>query len=282
MSGKDAAAVARVAGYVRVSQERNARSGYGLDAQEAEVRRYAEYKGLKGVRFYREAGVSGYLPAASLHSTARQTGDRTRPELGRLLAAARAGELDVVIFPSIDRAGRSVKDIIEIDAVLRKAGVEIVFLREGIDTSTPTGELYRNIMAAVAQFEGKLIYERMSKGRRRKAAEGGYVGGWLPYGYRLEDGRAVVAPKEARVVRRVFRWRAEGRSLRWIASRLNSDGAKTQRDGRWHVSTVRSILGNRFYTGRIEFEGELIQAQHDAIVSDVLYPKTADVNGHSG
>ena len=167
---------ARAAGYIRVSQERNARNGYGLDAQEAEVRRYAEYKGLRRVGFYREAGASGY--------------ERERPELERLLADAKAGKLDVVVFPSIDRAGRSVKDIIEIDATLRAAGVDIVFLREGIDTSTLTGELYRNIMAAVAQFEGRLIYERMSKGKRRKAAEGGYTGGWLPYGYRLEDGRA--------------------------------------------------------------------------------------------
>jgi site-specific DNA recombinase len=268
-----------VAGYIRVSQERNARNGYGLDAQEAEVRRYAEYKELERVRFYREAGVSGYLTAASLHSAGRQTSDRTRPELERLLADAKAGKLDVVVFPSIDRAGRSVKDIIEIDAVLREAGVDIVFLREGIDTSTPTGELYRNIMAAVAQFEGRLIYERMSKGKRRKAAEGGYTGGWLPYGYRLENGRAAVVAQEARVVERVFRWRAQGKTLEWIASRLNADGVKTQRNGRWRVSTVRGMLANRFYTGRVEFEGELIRAQHDAAVTDMLFRQVASRNG---
>jgi len=170
----------RAAGYIRVSQERNARNGYGLDAQESDITRHVEYKRLGLVGIYREAGVSGY--------------ERERPELERLLADAKAGKFDVVVFPSIDRTGRSVKDVIEIDAALRDAGVDIVFLREGIDTSTPTGELYRNIMAAVAQFEGRLIYERMSKGKRRKAAEGGYTGGWLPYGYRLENGRAVVRP----------------------------------------------------------------------------------------
>jgi site-specific DNA recombinase len=258
---------ARAAGYVRVSQERNARNGYGLDAQEAEVRRFAEYKGLRRVRFYREAGASGY--------------ERERPELERLLADAKKGMFDVAVFPSIDRAGRSVKDVIEIDAALREAGVDIVFLREGIDTATPTGELYRNIMAAVAQFEGRLIYERMSKGKRRKAAEGGYTGGWLPYGYRLDDGRAVVVAGEARVVEGVFHWRAKGRSLRWIAGRLNGNGAKTQRNGKWHVSTVRNMLGNRFYTGRVEFEGELIRAQHDAIVSDVLFRRATGRRGGS-
>ena len=45
----------RAAGYVRVSQERNARNGYGLDAQESDIRRYAEYKGLRSAGVYREA-----------------------------------------------------------------------------------------------------------------------------------------------------------------------------------------------------------------------------------
>lgn len=257
----------RAAGYVRVSQERNARNGYGLEAQQADIQRFVDYKRLRRVRFYREAGASGY--------------ERERPELERLLADAKAGEFDVVVFPSIDRAGRSVKDVIEIDAALREAGVDIVFLREGIDTATPTGELYRNIMAAVAQFEGRIIYERMSKGKRRKAAEGGYTGGWLPYGYRLEAGRVVVVREEARVVDRIFRWRARGLSFDAICKRLNESDTKTKRNGQWRVSTLMGMLANRFYTGRVEFDGEPIRAQHDAIVSDVLFRQAASRNGHS-
>ena len=82
-----------------------------------------------------------------------------------------------------DRAARSVTDMIDIDAALREANVAVVFVREGVDTSSPTGQFFRNICASVAQFEGKLIYERLPKGRRRKAEQGGYTGGPLPYGY---------------------------------------------------------------------------------------------------
>ena len=116
----------RAAGYIRVSQERNARNGYGLGAQEQDIKRYADYRRLALQPIYREAGASGY--------------ERGRPELERMLADAEAGAFQVAIFPSIDRAGRSVRDVIDIDAKLRAAGVDIVFLREGIDTSTPTGE----------------------------------------------------------------------------------------------------------------------------------------------
>jgi site-specific DNA recombinase len=260
-------AMRRAVGYIRVSQERNARNGYGLAAQENEIGRFVEYRGLQLAGTYREAGASGY--------------ERERPELDRLLADAREGRFDVVVFPSIDRAGRSVKDVIEIDAMLRQCGVEIVFLRENIDTSTPTGELYRNIMAAVAQFEGRLMYERMSKGKRRKAAAGGYTGGYLPYGYRREAGRVVVDRDEARVVERIFRWRGAGVTVKEIVRRLNQNGTRTKRGGHWSWGTVKGILANRFYTGRVEFEGRLVRAQHDAIVADVVFDQAGGVNGET-
>ncbi|MCI0548052.1 MAG: recombinase family protein, partial [Candidatus Rokubacteria bacterium] len=87
---------------------------------EQEVRRFVEYKGWTLVDLYREEGVSGYK--------------KQRPAMDRLLADAKAGRFDVAVFPSIDRAGRSVRDVIEIDRALRAAGVDTVFLREGVDT----------------------------------------------------------------------------------------------------------------------------------------------------
>jgi hypothetical protein len=78
-------------------------------------------------------------------------------------------------------------------------------------------------------------------------------------------------PEEAEVVERIFRWAAEGRSLPWIPARLRDEEARTRNGGRWRPSTIRGMLRNRFYTGRVEFEGELIRARHAAIVSDVLF-----------
>jgi len=108
--------VKRAAGHVRVSQERNVQDCYGLASQEADVRRLAKYMRFVLVDIYREEGASGYLPAASLRSARRRTKHRMRPELERFLADAKAGRWDVAVFPSIDRAGRSVRDVIEIDA----------------------------------------------------------------------------------------------------------------------------------------------------------------------
>ena len=188
---------ARAGGYIRVSQERNV-DRHGLDAQRADVDRYVEFMRWELAEVYREEGASGYR--------------RERPELERMLADAAAGRFDVAVFPSIDRIARSVKDTIEIEKRLRGSGVSVVFVREGIDTATPVGEFFRNVMSSIAEFEGHLMHERMLKGLRAKAAQGGWTGTWLPYGYRAVEGRAVVVGSEAKVVRRVFRWKAAGRS----------------------------------------------------------------------
>jgi len=260
--GVDAGSARRVAGYVRVSKERNLEK-FGMDAQIAGVVKYVKYRGWGQAKIYRENGVSGYT--------------RDRPALERLLGDARAGKLDVVIFPSIDRAARSVTDMIDIDAALREANVAIIFVREGVDTSSPTGQFFRNICASVAQFEGKLIYERLSKGWRRKAEQGGYTGGPLPYGYRHEKGRAVVVPAEAETVRLVFRMRLDGKSYREIAGELRSRGVKTKLGGRWRYGTVGGMLACAFYAGWVKHEGGHVPGSHEPIVSVDTFNRAQDV-----
>lgn len=225
----DADPPVRAAGYIRVSQERAAKNGYSLGAQEQEVRKFADYKGWDLVEVYREEGVSGYK--------------KDRPALDRLLADARAGRFSVVVFPSIDRAGRSVRDVIEIDQTLRACGIATVFLREGVDTSTATGQLFRNIMASLAEFEGRVIYERLSKGKAKKRAEGGYVGGFVPYGFRRSaKGALATVPEEVRVVRQIFKRASEGWSNAEIAEELQTANVPTRMGRPWRPSTVYGVL----------------------------------------
>ena len=98
-----------------------------------------------------------------------------------------------------------------------------------------------------------MIYERLSKGKARKAAEGGYVGGWMPYGFRRgDDGCVAQIPEQVTVLKRIFAWVAEGKPLQWMCDRLQEAGVPTQKARRWRASTIRRILGNPFYAGRTE------------------------------
>jgi DNA invertase Pin-like site-specific DNA recombinase len=100
-----------------------------------------------------------------------------RPELKRLLDLARTG--DTVMVWRLDRLARSIRHLIEIAADLQKRGIHLRSLCDNIDTSTASGELHFHMLAALAQFERRLIQERVTAGLATARAAG-KVGGRKP------------------------------------------------------------------------------------------------------
>ena len=95
---------------------------------------------------------------------------RDRPELNKLLSHIAPG--DVVIVESLSRLGRSTKDLIELVELMRENGVQLVSMKEQIDTGTSAGKLLFTLMSAIAQFERDVIAERTREGLRAARARG--------------------------------------------------------------------------------------------------------------
>lgn len=99
---------------------------------------------------------------------------KNRPELDRLLAQLKAG--DTVIVESLSRLGRSTKNLVELVETFQAKGVQLVSLKESIDTGTPSGKLLFTLMSAIAEFERDVIAERTAEGLRSARAKG-HAGG---------------------------------------------------------------------------------------------------------
>ena len=105
-------------------------------------------------------------------------------------------------------------------------------------------------------------------------------GGTCPYGYTLDEhtNQFKVVSLEANVVRRIFRERIAGRSLRQIANDLTRDSIPTKRGGRWQANTVKTILENIFYTGAYQCQNRVYQNDHEAVITQDLF---AQVNSNT-
>lgn len=255
---------AKVGGYIRVSTLGQAENGSGLADQEETIREFCATNGFELVGVYEDAGVSG------------ANGIEGREALPQLLADLEAGEFEGVVIVRLDRLARDLMLQENILADVRKREGELLSIAEpDLCEDDPSRTLIRQIMGAISEYEKKLIVARLAGGRRRKVKQGGYPGGWVPLGYVVQgegrEAQVVLEPEGAAVVRRVFREYTGGASMREIAEGLQADGVPTKRGGTWAQATVGAIIGNVFYTGQEEVDGEVRRNGHPAIIDGKLF-----------
>lgn len=199
-------------GYCRVSTDRQADEGESLGAQQRTVEGYAMMHGMRLDHVFVERGVSGSKPLAE------------RPEGAKLLSVMKAG--DTIITPKLDRMFRSALDALDSLAKLKESGVSLHMIDLGGDvTGNGISKLVFTILSAVAEAERDRIRERISDVKRDQKARNRYLGGTVPFGWRLGDGGELVAhaPEQAAIHRMVESRRA-GRSLRAIADEMKTEG----------------------------------------------------------
>lgn len=203
-------------GYVRVSTEEQHSSGAGLEAQRRAIRREAKHRGWTIVDIYEDVASGKNM--------------KRRPGLDAALVLLEAGEGDLLVVSKLDRLSRSVSDFARfMEERARKNGWELVVLDLGVDTSTPTGEMFANMMVTLAQWERRIIGERTKDGLAAKRAAG------------VRLGRPAVLPPAT--LRRIRNLRSRGHSFAEIARRLNADGTPTAHPpSKWHPATIKKVV----------------------------------------
>lgn len=222
--------------------------GFSLDAQEQEIRAFAQMRGINIVGKYSDEGKSG-------------KNAEHRPAFNQMMDDIRSKKDNVryVLVFKLSRFARNTSDTAKYLQELASYGVGLLGVKDGIDTSTVTGKMIANIMGAVAEVELENIHEQTLAGRQQKARSGLWNGAQAPYGYVLENKALTICPEEAEIVKEIFRlYTEEGQSIRYITKKLNDDDIKREQRGNTQFSlftdrTVRSILKNPVYEGKIAY-----------------------------
>ena len=174
-----------------------------------------------------------------------------------MLEAIDRGDVRRVVAVKLDRLSRNTKDFLTLLDYCDARKVGIASIVESFDTSTAVGRAIVTVIMAFAELERTQIAERLATGRHTKAGKGEWLGGRIPYGYKVdEENNWSIVANEAEIVRRIFAEFNAGASLSDIAKELNSTQIRTQRGGKWYASTVRYILSNGFYAGLMQYDGQ--------------------------
>lgn len=229
----------RVAAYCRVSTD----SDEQATSYEAQIEHYTDYIQRKPdwtlAGIYADDGISG-------------TNTKKREEFNRMIEDCMAGKIDMIITKSISRFARNTLDCLKYIRQLKDQNISVFFEKEAINTMDAKGEVLLTIMASLAQQESQSLSQNVKLGLQYRYQQGlVQVNHNRFMGYtKDEDGKLIIEPKEAEVVKRIYREYLEGHSLLQIGRGLEKDGILTGAGKqKWRPESVKKILTNEKYIG---------------------------------
>ncbi len=178
------------------------------------------------------------------------TSARKRKQFLQMMKDAEGDRFDTVMTKSISRFARNTVTCLESVRKLKARGINVIFVKEGIDTANSMSEMLLTVLAAFAQNESFSISENVKWGIRKRY-ERGEARWTASYGYRTENKTVVIVPEEAEVVRKIFELYRTGTALPAITQGLNTLGIASPRGKKWTETTVQGILRSERYVGDI-------------------------------
>jgi hypothetical protein len=160
-------------------------------------------------------------------------------------------------------------------------GVSFVSVTQQFNTTTSMGRLTLNVLLSFAQFEREVTSERIRDKIAASKRKGLWVGGNLPLGYEMRDGKIAIVEEEAELVRSIFRRYLELGSVNELLRDLRERNIRTK-TRRLSTGATRGgipfgrgalyyLLGNHFYIGEVKYKNEILPGEQPSIMDRALF-----------
>ena len=260
------------AAYIRVSTEDQVE--YSPASQLEKIREYAKRNGyiLPDEYIYTDEGISG-----------RHTAKRAA--FNRMIGTAKQKPkpFDAILLWKFSRFARNREDSIVYKSMLRKqCGIDVISISENTGDDKMS-VLIEALIEAMDEYYSINLSEEVRRGMTEKASRGEAVS--IPsFGYQIKDGVYIPDPETAPIVQRIFADFADGKGMRTIAGEINDLGIRTRRGNPFENRTIKYILQNPVYIGKIRWTSSgkanyrqdcpdtmIVNGTHQPIIDNALW-----------
>lgn len=256
-------------GYLRVSDEEQAKKELSIPAQRREIDSWAKREGYQIKKWFTDEG-----------KTARKDPQK-RKGFQNMLAYVRKNKGHAILVWKLNRFSRNNELSVVTKKFLRRTcQTNVISITEPIDKDTPAGRLTEGLLDLLSEFWSDNLSEDVKRGQRETLEQGYRPAGRTPYGYRVirhENGKRSLEPDTitATVVEQIFQWAYAGDGNLKIAARLNKEEYFPLTKRSWSRNTIDWILKNPIYCGDLVWgtgdERKVYCNAHKAIVSRELF-----------
>ena len=252
----------RVLGYVRVSTE-GQEENFSTQIQTRSIKDFCRSRGWDLVEIYSDVSSGGNLD---------------RPGFQSMREHLETNGFDGVVVYKIDRLSRSIVDGKVFTDTLLSKDKFLLSITESIDTSTPNGRMFFNLLMVFSENEREVIKERMMSGRNELLRQKKFPASYL-FGYeRDEEGDLIVVPEESKIIEEMFDTYLELESIGGVERVFKDRGYKTRQGKNFTRQTLQNLLRHESMKGEgFRWKGEIVRGDVPRIVSTQKWNKVQKI-----
>ena len=248
----------KIFGYVRESTMQQAMFGYNIEEQKRVIEEYCKYH-------YKDYELEMFIERGKSATTLN------RPELKSLLNTVKKSKATRIVFHSIDRLTRDIRDLYTLIQFFDKNNIEVVSVMESLDLTTAIGRSHVYNSGVYAQLESERISERTLRALKQGVYEGKYPFPCCPLGYEKGEDKKLYPSKDEKqrkIVEFIFNTIA---SNEFNISELLIE-LRARYDCKYDDVRLKKLIQNKVYIGTMEYRGVVKEDYCEPIISeDVFY-----------